>query len=109
MTGAAVGTISRFAIALLACAIIPVSVCGAAEPASAMEFVVPYATKACDGENRSWSILNQHTYLSIKVTLQWHPVGGKQMEETIVLSPQERRPVGCAPNAVIIAAELLQF
>ena len=109
MTGAAARTISRLAVALLMCAAIPATPCRAAEPASAMEFVVPYANKACDGENRSWSLLNQHTYLSIKVTIQWHPVGGKLKEETMVLSPQERRPVGCAPNATIVAAELLQF
>ena len=109
MTGAVATTISRLAIALLACAVIPASLCRAAEPESAMQFVVPYANKACDGENRSWALHNQHTYLSVQVKVQWHPVGGMQKEETMVLSPQEKRPVGCAPSVVIVSVELLQF
>jgi hypothetical protein len=43
------------------------------------------------------------------VTIQWQPVGGKQKEETVVLSPQERRPVGCAPTVQIVSAILMQF
>lgn len=74
-----------------------------------MDFVHPYVDKKCDDVNNSWLITNRHTHLSIQVTLQWQPVGGMQKEETIVLSPQQRRPVGCAPTVQIISAQLMEF
>jgi hypothetical protein len=92
----------------LACGLIPVGLCRAGEPAAA-DFVLPYVDKKCDDVNNSWMITNKHTHLSIQVTVQWQPVGGKQKEETIVLSPQERRPVGCAPTVQVVSAELMQF
>ena len=71
--------------------------------------MVPYVDKKCDDVNSSWLITNKHTYLSIQVTVRWRPVGGMQKEETIVLSPAQRRPVGCAPTVEIVSAELMQF
>lgn len=88
---------------------VAVDVCHAEEPAAAADYVSPYVDKKCDDINNSWLIVNKHTYLSIQVTLQWQPVGGKPKEETILLAPQERRPVGCAPTVQIVSAELMQF
>jgi len=101
-------TIARFVVAALMCVMLPANFARAAEPA-AMDFVVAMDDKACDDANRAWSVLNQHTYLSIQVTVQWQPVGGMQKEETIVLPPQKRVPVGCAPSVKIISAVLMQF
>ena len=109
MNVAATITISRLAVALLACAAVPMNLCQAAEGPPAADFVLPYVDKKCDDANSSWLITNKHTHLSIQVTLQWQPVGGKSKEETIVLSPQERRPVGCAPTVQIISAVLMEF
>lgn len=101
-------TISRLAVAVLICSLLPADFSRAAEP-SAMDFVVALEDKPCDDANRAWSVLNQHTYLSIQVRVQWQPVGGMQKEETIVLPPQKRVPVGCAPTVKILSAELMQF
>lgn len=101
-------TIARFAVAVLICVMLPADFPRAAEP-SAIDFVVALDDKPCDDANRSWSVLNQHTYLSIQVTVQWQPVGGMQKEETLVLPPQKRVPVGCAPSVKIISATLMQF
>lgn len=102
----------RLAVALLACGLIPVDLCRAQEPPAepaAADFVVPYVDKKCDDVNSSWLVTNKHTYLSIQVTIQWQPVGGMQKEETIVLAPQQRRPIGCAPTVQIVSAQLMQF
>jgi hypothetical protein len=109
MTVAAPTTITRLARALLACGLITANLCPAAEPAAAADFVVPYADKQCDDVNRAWAVMNQHTHLSIQVTIRWHAVGGMQKEETMVLPPQARRHVGCAPTLQIVSAELMQF
>jgi hypothetical protein len=101
-------TIARLAVAVLICVMLPADFSRAAEP-TAMDFVVALDDKPCDETNRAWSVLNQHTYLSIQVKVQWQPVGGMQKEETIVLPPQKRVPVGCAPSVKIISAELMQF
>lgn len=101
-------TIARLAVALLICVMLPAHFARAAEPA-AMDFVVALEDKPCDDTNKAWSVLNQHTYLSIQVTVQWQPVGGMQKEETIVLPPQKRVPVGCAPSVKILSAVLMQF
>jgi hypothetical protein len=107
MTIAASTTITRLAVAVLACGVLA-DPCRADEPAAA-DLVLPYVDKQCDDANQSWMIENRHTYLSIQVTIQWHPVGGKQSEETVVLSPKERRPVGCAPTVQIVSAQLMEF
>jgi hypothetical protein len=101
-------TIARLTIAVFICVMLPADFSRAAEPA-AIDFVVALEDKPCDDVNRAWSVLNQHTYLSIQVKVQWQPVGGMQKEETIVLPPQKRVPVGCAPSVKILSAELLQF
>lgn len=102
-------TMVRFAVAvLMMCALLATNLTRAAEP-SAMDFVVALDDKPCDDTNRAWSILNKHTYLSIQVTVQWQPVGGMQKEETLVLPPQKRVPVGCAPAVKILSATLMQF
>jgi hypothetical protein len=101
-------TINRLAVALLACGVMPAGLCRAEEPAAA-DLVHSYVDKQCDAANQSWMIENRHTYLSLQVTIQWHPVGGKQSEETVVLSPQERRPVGCAPAVQIVSVQLMEF
>ncbi len=98
----------RLALAVLICVMLPADFPRAAEPA-AIDFVVALDDKPCDDTNRAWSVLNQHTYLSIQVKVQWQPVGGMQKEETIVLPPQKRVPVGCAPSVKILSAELMQF
>lgn len=108
MTIVAPMTILRLAVAVLMCAMLPADFSRAAEP-TAMDFVVALEDKPCDDTNRAWSVLNQHTYLSIQVKVQWQPVGGMQKEETIVLPPQKRVPVGCAPTVKILSAELMQF
>ena len=100
--------IARLAVAVLICVLLPAEFSRAAEPA-AIDFVVALDDKPCDDTNRAWSVLNQHTYLSIQVKVQWQPVGGMQKEETIVLPPQQRVPVGCAPTVKIVSAELMQF
>jgi hypothetical protein len=99
---------TRLAVAVLMCVVLPADFSRAAEP-TAMDFVVALDDKPCDDTNRAWSVLNQHTYLSIQVKVQWQPVGGLQKEETIVLPPQKRVPVGCAPSVKILSAELMQF
>lgn len=108
MLSAAPTTITRLVLAWLACGLIPAQFCRADDPVAA-DFVVPYVDKKCDDVNSSWLIANKHTHLSIQVTLQWQAVGGRQKEETIVLSPNERRPVGCAPTVQIISAKLMEF
>lgn len=108
MITAAPMTIARLAVAVLICVMIPADFSRAAEP-SAMDFVVAMDDKPCDDANRAWSVMNQHTYLSIQVTVQWQPVGGMQKEETLVLPPQTRVPVGCAPSVKIVSATLMQF
>ena len=108
MTLAAPSCITRLAVALLVCGVISVHPCQAQEPAAA-DFVDPYFDKDCDDANRSWLVLNRHTHLSIQVTIQWHPIGGEPKEETMVLSPQQRRPVGCAPTVNIVSAQLMAF
>ena len=100
--------LARLAVAVLICVMLPADFSRAAEPA-AIDFVVALDDKPCDDTNRAWSVLNQHTYLSIQVKVQWQPVGGLQKEETLVLPPQKRVPVGCAPNVKILSAELMQF
>jgi hypothetical protein len=100
-------TMTRLVVALLMC-VLTAQFSRAAEP-SAMDFVVALEDKPCDETNRAWSVLNQHTYLSIQVKVQWQPVGGLQKEETIVLPPLKRVPVGCAPSVKILSAELMQF
>lgn len=112
MTVAVPITMSRLAVVALVCGTFWADFSRAQEPAAAptaADFVVPYVDKKCDDVNSSWLITNKHTHLSIQVTIQWQPVGGKQKEETIVLSPQERRPVGCAPTVQIVSAQLMQF
>jgi hypothetical protein len=99
---------TRLAVAVLMCVLLPADFSQAAEPA-AIDFVVALEDKPCDETNRAWSVLNQHTYLSIQVKVQWQPVGGMQKEETLVLPPQKRVPVGCAPSVKILSAELMQF
>lgn len=101
-------TIARLAVAVLICVPFQADFARAAEPA-AIDFVVALDDKPCDDTNRAWSVLNQHTYLSIQVKVQWQPVGGMEKEETIVLPPQKRVPVGCAPSVKIVSAELMQF
>ena len=101
-------TLASLAIAVFICVMLPANFSRAAEPA-AIDYVVAMEDKPCDDVNRAWSVLNQHTYLSIQVRVQWQPVGGMQKEETLVLPPQKRVPVGCAPNVKILTAELLQF
>ncbi|MET0533079.1 MAG: hypothetical protein ABW171_02550 [Steroidobacter sp.] len=108
MTIVAPMTTARIAVLALMCVLLPASFSRAAEPA-AMDFVVAMEDKPCDDANRAWSVLNQHSYLSIQVTVQWQPVGGKQKEETLVLPPQKRVPVGCAPSVKIVSAVLMQF
>ena len=105
---AATTTITRLAVVLLACGALPAGLCRA-EEAVAADFVVPYVDKQCDNVNQSWMIENRHTYQSIQVTLQWHPIGGMQKQETLVLSPKERRPVGCAPTVNVVSVALMQF
>lgn len=101
--------IARLAVAvLMICVMLPAEFSRAAE-STGMEFVVALEDKPCDEANRAWSVLNKHTYLSIEVKVQWQPVGGMQKEETLVLPPQKRVPVGCAPSVKIISAELMQF
>jgi hypothetical protein len=80
-----------------------------AEEAPATSFVVPTPDRQCDEFNRSWKVTNQHSYLSIKVTIRWHAVGAKEMQEEFILAPRAIRAIGCAPNVEIVAAELLQF
>jgi hypothetical protein len=114
MTVAVPITMSRLAVAALVCGTFWASFSRAQEPAAtgtptAADYVLPYVDKKCDDVNSSWLITNKHTHLSIQVTIQWQPVGGKQKEETVVLSPQERRPVGCAPTVQIVSAILMQF
>jgi len=108
MTSVVSMTIARLAVVALMCVMLPTEFSRAAEP-SAIDFVVALEDKPCDDANRAWSVLNQHTYLSIQVRVQWQPVGGMQKEETIVLPPQKRVPVGCAPSVKILSAELMQF
>lgn len=114
MTVAVPITVIPLAVAALVCGTFWADLSRAQEPdatdePAAADFVVPYVDKKCDDVNSSWLITNKHTHLSIQVTIQWQPVGGKQKEETIVLSPQERRPVGCAPTLQIVSAQLMQF
>lgn len=114
MTVAVPITMSRLAAAALVCGTFWASFSRAQEPAAAAtpaaaDYVLPYVDKKCDDVNSSWLIANKHTHLSIQVIIQWQPVGGKQKEETIVLSPQERRPVGCAPTVQIVSAQLMEF
>lgn len=78
-------------------------------PPPATSFIVPKPDKECDPFNRSWKVTNQHTYLSIKVTVRWQAVGAKEMQEEFILPPGANRGIGCAPNVEIVAAELLQF
>jgi len=101
-------TMTRIVVAVLSCGVFATESSRAAEPA-AVDFVVALDDKPCDEINRAWSVLNQHTYLSIRVTVQWQPVGGMQKQETLVLPPLKRVPVGCAPAVTIVAATLLQF
>ena len=101
-------TIVRLVVVALMSVMLPAEFSRAAEP-TALDFVVALEDKPCDDANRAWSVLNQHTYLSIQVKVQWQPVGGLQKEETIVLPPQKRVPVGCAPSVKILSAELMQF
>lgn len=101
-------TTARLVVSLLICVLVPAQFSRAAEP-GALEFVVAMEDKPCDDANRAWSVLNKHTYLSIQVTVQWQPVGGMQKEETLVLPPQKRVPVGCAPEVRIVSAVLMQF
>lgn len=108
MTSVASKTIARLVVVALTCVMLPTEFSRAAEP-TAIDFVVALEDKPCDDTNRAWSVLNQHTYLSIQVRVQWQPVGGMQKEETIVLPPQKRVPVGCAPSVKILSAELMQF
>jgi hypothetical protein len=101
--------ITRLAVAMsMICVMLPAEFSRAAE-STGMEFVIALDDKPCDETNRAWSVLNQHTYLSIQVKVQWQPVGGMQKEETLVLPPLKRVPVGCAPSVKIISAELMQF
>lgn len=108
MITVAAKTIARLAVAMLICGMLPADFARADDPA-AMDFVVALDDKPCDDANRAWSVLNQHTYLSIQVKVQWQPVGGMQKEETLVLPPLKRVPVGCAPSVKIVWAELMQF
>jgi hypothetical protein len=101
-------TIARLSIALLFCGVTFANLARAQET-PAIDFVVAQADKQCDDVNRAWSVTNKHTYLSIQVTIQWHPAGGMQKEETMVLQPLQRRPVGCAPAVQIVSAQLMQF
>jgi len=101
-------TIARIAVAALICVLIPASFSRAAEPSGA-DFVVAIDDKPCDDANRAWSVMNKHTYLSIQVTVQWQPVGGMEKQETLVLPPLKRVPVGCAPSVKIVSAVLMQF
>jgi hypothetical protein len=108
MTVAITTAITRLTVALLVCGLLPASISRAAEPA-ATEFLETYTDRTCDEANKSWMITNTHTHFSVQVKVQWHPVGGTLTEETIVLAPQQRRPIGCAPELQIVSAELMQF
>jgi hypothetical protein len=101
-------TTARLAVAALFCVLVPASFSHASEP-SAIDFVVAMDDKPCDDANRAWSVMNQHTYLSIQITVQWQPVGGMEKQETLVLPPLKRVPVGCAPSVKIVSAVLMQF
>ena len=108
MTVVAAKNMRVCALALLVWSLGFVNLCRAQEP-SAVDFIETFADKQCDDANRAWAVLNKHTYLSIEVTLQWHPVGGKEMQEKKVLAPLQRLPVGCAPSVTIVSAQLMQF
>lgn len=82
---------------------------GSGEEAPATSYVVPTPDLKCDEFNRSWKVTNQHSYLSIKVTIRWHAVGAKEMQEEFVLAPRDSRAIGCAPGVEVVAAELMQF
>lgn len=94
--------------ALLFWALILAHACPA-QDTPATSFIVPKPDRECDAFNRSWKVTNQHTYLSIKVTIRWQAVGAKEMQEEFILAPGESRGLGCAPNVEVVAAELLQF
>jgi len=80
----------------------------AAEPA-ATDFIVSTADRQCDEFNRSWVVLSKHSYLSIKVKVQWSAVGAKEMQEEFILSPGGNRAIGCASKLEIVSAEIMQF
>jgi hypothetical protein len=80
-----------------------------AQDAPATSFIVPKPDRQCDEFNRSWKITNTHSYLSIKVTVRWHAVGAKEMQEEFILTPGQSRGIGCAPSIEIVAAEIMQF
>ena len=108
MTVAMPITIIRVAVLWLVYGFLGLQLCHADEPLPA-EFVFVYTELECDKSNSAWAVMNKHSYLSIRATLRWHPVGGAEKEEIIVLSPQEKRAVGCAPDVQVVSAELMQF
>lgn len=94
--------------ALLTCGILVARLCPA-EEAPAASFIVSTPDLQCDEFNRSWKVTNQHSYLSIKVTMRWHAVGAKEMQEEFILAPRAIRGIGCAPSVELVSAELMQF
>lgn len=93
---------------VLAFGIALAELCTAAEPAAA-DFIVSSTDRQCDEYNRSWTVANRHTYLSIKVRVRWSAVGAKEMEEEFVLSPAGGRAIGCAAKLEVLSAEIMQF
>jgi hypothetical protein len=81
----------------------------AAQETPALNFIRPMPDKQCDEFNRSWVVLSQHTYLSIKVQVRWSAVGAKEVREEFVLSPGQSRALGCASELEIVSAEIMQF
>jgi len=94
--------------AVLAFGITLTQLCVAQETA-ATDFIQSTTDRQCDEHNRSWTVANRHTYLSVKVRVRWSAVGAKAMEEEFVLSPGQGRAIGCASTLEVVAAELLQF
>jgi hypothetical protein len=95
-------------VAVLTCGVILTRLCSA-EEAPPESFLLTTPDRQCDEFNRSWKVSNQHSYLSIKVTIRWHAVGAKEMQEEFILQPRQVRGVGCAPAVEIVSAELMQF
>jgi hypothetical protein len=93
---------------MLACGVVLGSFCLAEEP-SAASFIVPTPDLKCDEFNRSWKVTNQHTYLSISVTVRWSAVGAKEMQEEFILAPRQTRAIGCASNLEIVSSQIMQF
>jgi hypothetical protein len=81
----------------------------AAEETAAETFVRTVTDKVCDQFNRSWAVTNEHTYLSIKVTVWWSAVGAKEMQEEFVLPPSGGRTIGCAAELKIVTAQIMHF